>query len=85
MTLENFEAALHPKVRGSWNLHTMLPKELDFFVLLSSTAGIFGSRGQSNYATANTYQDALARYRVSLGQRAVSLNLGRVSRIGYAA
>lgn len=85
MTLENFRLALLPKVQGSWNLHTHLPKKMDFFVLLSSTGGVFGNRGQSNYAAGNTYQDALARHRVSLGEKCISLNLGLILGIGFAA
>ncbi|KAL9600828.1 MAG: hypothetical protein Q9179_003083 [Wetmoreana sp. 5 TL-2023] len=85
MTLGNFEAALRPKVQGSWNLHSHLPKAMDFFILLSSTGGVFGSRGQSNYAAGNTFQDALARYRVSRGEKAMSLNLGLMLEVGFAA
>lgn len=85
MDLENFNAALRPKVQGSWNLHAHLPKGMDFFVLLSSTGGVFGSRGQSNYAAGNTYQDSFARYRVSLGEKAISLNLGLMLAVGFAA
>ena len=83
--MENFRAAVRPKVQGSWNLHAHLPKGMDFFVLLSSTGGVFGSRGQSNYAAGNTYQDSLARYRVSLGEKAISLNLGLMLGAGFAA
>jgi len=85
MSLENFNAALKPKVQGSWNLHAHLPKGMDFFILLSSTGGIFGGRGQSNYAAGNTYQDALARHRVSLRERCMSLNLGLMLEAGFAA
>ncbi|KAI4158229.1 MAG: hypothetical protein LQ342_007640 [Letrouitia transgressa] len=85
MSYENFQSVLRPKVQGSWNLHKHLPKGLDFFVLLSSTGGVFGSRGQSNYATANTYQDSLARYRVSQGEKCISLNLGLMLEVGFAA
>jgi hypothetical protein len=49
---------------------------MDFFVMFSSIAGIFGSRGQSNYAAGNTFQDSLARYRVSIGERGSALDLG---------
>ncbi|KAK6334105.1 hypothetical protein TWF696_002607 [Orbilia brochopaga] len=73
------------KVSGSWNLHNLLPKDLDFFVLLSSVQGIIGSRTQSNYAAANTYQDALAQHRVSCGLKAVSLQLGLMDTDGYLA
>ncbi|KAG9235236.1 hypothetical protein BJ875DRAFT_399470 [Amylocarpus encephaloides] len=85
MSLDDFNQAVNPKSRGSWNLHNHLPKGLDFFVLLASTSGITGAHGQSNYAAGNTYEDALAHYRVSLGQKCVSLNLGLVLSVGFAA
>ena len=44
-----------------------------------------GSRSQSNYAAANTYQDALARHRISNGQKCISLNLGAIVGVGFAA
>ncbi|MCJ1249687.1 hypothetical protein MMC30_006913 [Trapelia coarctata] len=76
MSFEEWKASIAPKVQGSWNLHTLLPHNLDFFILLSSVAGIFGSPGQSNYATGNAYMDALAHHRLSLGLCAASLDLG---------
>ena len=85
MPLEDFNAAIKPKVQGSWNLHNVLPKNLDFFVLLSSLSGVVGSRGQANYACGNTYQDALARYRVANGQKAAVIDLGMVLDVGFVA
>ncbi|KAL9603451.1 MAG: hypothetical protein Q9219_001138 [cf. Caloplaca sp. 3 TL-2023] len=85
MTHDDFTTPLKPKIQGSWNLHTLLPKQMDFFVLLSSIAGVIGNRGQSNYAAGNTYQDALARYRVAQGEKAVSIDLGNVRHVGYIA
>lgn len=58
---------------------------MDFFVLLSSVSGICGQHGQANYAAANTYLDALAHYRVSRGEKAVSINLGAMVSDGYLA
>lgn len=58
---------------------------MDFFVLLSSVAGIFGNGGQANYAAGNTYQDALAVYRSSQGESAVSLDIGYVVEDGIEA
>lgn len=55
MTHEQYIGAVRPKVQGTWNLHQYLPKDMDFFVLLSSSAGIAGSRGQGNYS-AGTWQ-----------------------------
>ena len=85
MTSEDMKAVQAPKVAGSWNLHRALPADMDFFIFLSSFAGVAGSRGQANYAAVNVYQDALARYRVARGQKAISLNLGLMLGIGYAA
>jgi hypothetical protein len=85
MSFEDWRAATRPKVQGSWNLHELLPTGMDFFVMLSSTAGIFGSRGQSNYAAGNTFQDELARHRIGLGEKATALDLGFFSSVGIMA
>ncbi|KAI9683713.1 MAG: hypothetical protein M1822_005903 [Bathelium mastoideum] len=84
-SLSDFQSAVDPKVRGSWNLHSAMPADLDFFVMLSSLSGLLGNHGQSNYASGNAYQDALAHFRVSRGQKAVSLDLGRLDHVGYVA
>lgn len=76
MSLQDWKVAVQPKVQGSWNLHELLPKGMDFFILTSSITGIMGQATQINYAAGNAYQDALARYRISLGEKAVSLDLG---------
>ena len=85
MSANDFHEALKPKVAGTWHLHSHLPKELDFFVLLSSTGAVIGNAGQANYTSGSAYQDALARYRVAQGLKCVSLNLGLMLSIGYAA
>ncbi|KAK6539088.1 hypothetical protein TWF694_010628 [Orbilia ellipsospora] len=77
--------ATEAKVAGSWNLHELLPKDLDFFILLSSVQAVFGARTQSNYNAANTYMDGLALHRVSRGLKAVSVMLGVVTTDGYLA
>ncbi|KAK6598095.1 polyketide synthase [Botrytis cinerea] len=82
MNFEEWSAATSPKVRGTWNLHEALPDNLDFFILLSSIAGVFGSMGQSNYAAGNTFQDAFCLYRSSQGQKTISLRLGIMSDVG---
>ncbi|KAL9036095.1 MAG: hypothetical protein Q9214_006290, partial [Letrouitia sp. 1 TL-2023] len=84
-SLSDFTAVLKPKFNGSWNLHLHLPDNLDFFILLSSVSGITGARAQAAYAAGNTFQNALARHRVSLGQKCISLDLGPVSASGAVA
>lgn len=45
--------------------------------------GVIGGASLAAYNAGNTYKDALAHYRVSRGERAVSLNLGPVPDAGY--
>ncbi|GAM42162.1 hypothetical protein TCE0_043f15878 [Talaromyces pinophilus] len=85
MSYDDFQTAVLPKVQGSWNLHEHLPRTMDFFVMLSSATGILGNRSQANYAAGNTYQDCLARYRVSQNLPATSIDLGTVLSVGYVA
>ncbi|KAJ0123263.1 polyketide synthase 10 [Diaporthe amygdali] len=83
MSYEDWTAATNPKITGSWNLHNVLPHDMDFFVLLSSASGVIGNRGQANYAAGNCFQDALAHHRASLGlKNSVSLDLGPVMGAG---
>jgi polyketide synthase PksN len=72
-TREQFLEVLAPKVTGLINVdQASQEQQLDFFVIFSSTAGSFGNPGQADYATANAFMDAYARYRnelVAQGQR----------------
>ncbi|MCP4459154.1 MAG: KR domain-containing protein, partial [Cytophagales bacterium] len=67
---EEFKAVLAPKVEGAVNLDQAAKEldHLDFFVLFSSGAGATGNAGQADYATANAFMDAFAKYRNSLLQ-----------------
>ncbi len=85
MTVEDWQAVVAPKVQGSWNLHTSLPQDMDFFIMLASFVGITGNRGQANYAAANAYQDALALHRRARGLPATSIDLGWMHGIGVVA
>lgn len=85
MTYTQWEGGIRSKVQTSWNLHSLLPQNLDFFVMLSSLAGIYGSVSQSNYAAGNTFQDTLAQYRTFHGQKATALDLGWMRTIGIIA
>ncbi|KAF3762831.1 hypothetical protein M406DRAFT_45232 [Cryphonectria parasitica EP155] len=89
MTLQSpaeFTKVSDPKVRGAFNMHMAsldLPTPLDFFIMLSSVSGIFGQYGQSSYAAANTYLDALAMHRRGMGLAATSIDLGFVEDVGW--
>ncbi|KAI0392953.1 putative polyketide synthase [Xylariaceae sp. FL0594] len=83
MEYKDWKDAIAPKIDGSWNLHQELPRDLDFFVMLSSVMGILGTGSLAGYNAGNTYQDALARYRVARGERAAALDIGGVVDGGY--
>ncbi|KAJ9293803.1 hypothetical protein DTO271G3_7430 [Paecilomyces variotii] len=54
MSSDEWNAAIDPKIQGTWNLHdASLDQDLDFFLLFSSMGGILGIPGQANYASAN--------------------------------
>jgi acyl transferase domain-containing protein len=85
-TSERFDAVLAPKVQGTWNLHQCtrhLP--LDFFICYSSVSSLMGSPGQSAYAAANRYMDAMAHHRRAMGLPGLSINWGAWAETGMAA
>ena len=73
--MASWQASFGPKVTGTYNLHRIYPV-LDFFITLTSIAGIISSGGQANYAAGNIYMDALCRQRPANGQKSISLDLG---------
>jgi acyl carrier protein len=71
------QAMLRPKIGGAFVLHTLTQKrELDFFVLFSSTAAVWGAAGWAHYAAGNAALDALAYVRRRRGLPGLSVNWG---------
>jgi acyl transferase domain-containing protein len=86
MTRERFEHTLQAKANGAWNLHRQFSdNSLDIFAVYSSVIGILGAAGQSNYAAANTFLDALVHYRRNHHLAGLSVNFGTIADIGLAA
>jgi polyketide synthase PksN len=66
-TKEELQEVLAPKVTGLVNIDQAgKDLNLDFFILFSSLAGSLGNAGQADYAAANAFMDAYARYRNAL-------------------
>jgi acyl transferase domain-containing protein len=83
---DRFGAVMRPKLAGAWSLDRALDgRELDFFVMFSSIAGVLGAPGQSNYAAANAAMDSLAHYRRAQGLSAMTVNWGPWAEVGMAA
>jgi acyl transferase domain-containing protein/acyl carrier protein len=79
-------SVLAPKLVGAWNLHQLTRhKQLDFFILFSSSSSVLGALGQTSYAAGNAFLDALACQRRRLGLPAVSVTWGPWAESGMAA
>ncbi|RSL58093.1 hypothetical protein CEP53_006251 [Fusarium sp. AF-6] len=85
MTFAQWNLAVRTKVQTSWNLHRLLPQDLDFFILLSSLAGVIGQMASANYAAGCSFQDALARHRTEHGLRGLSIDIGWMRNVGIVS
>lgn len=91
MTFAEWQLNTRPRVQGARNLDRTLHSlhsPLDFFVMLASSSGITGPRGQTAYAASNTFLDSFAshlRHHHSPPIRATAIDIGIVSDIGYVA
>uniref|UniRef100_A0A8H7N118 Carrier domain-containing protein n=1 Tax=Bionectria ochroleuca TaxID=29856 RepID=A0A8H7N118_BIOOC len=86
MTAAMWRECVHPKTRGTQNLHLATQNlDLDFFVCFSSISSVIGSVGQANYAAANSYLDALMAHRRAKGLAGATMNVGVVGDVGAVA
>lgn len=86
MSLDDFQTVVSSKVEGTWNLHNVLADApLDFFIALSSVAGVIGNRGQAAYSAANVFLDEFMEYRRAKGLSGTAIDLTAVSDAGYLA
>ncbi len=86
LTTERLSRVMAPKVMGAWNLHrASAGLRLNHFVMFSSVSALVGAAGQSNYAAANCFLDALALHRRAMGLPALTVDWGALSEVGFVA
>ncbi|MEU5808656.1 SDR family NAD(P)-dependent oxidoreductase [Streptomyces sp. NPDC047718] len=82
----DIDTVLRPKAVGARNLEAVIADhDLDWWVIYSSAAALLGSPGQSAYAAANAWLDAVALRRRASGLPAISIAWGPWANVGMAA
>ena len=85
LSRERLERVWAPKAVGAWRLHeATADRKLDWWVGFSSVASLLGSPGQSAYACANAWLDALMSWRRASGLPATAINWGQWAEVGIA-
>ncbi|MFS0896207.1 type I polyketide synthase [Mycolicibacterium litorale] len=85
MTRESLDRVWSAKTAGALRLHrATAERSLDWWLAFSSTSALLGSPGQSAYASANAWVDALVRWRRAAGLPATAINWGPWSDVGMA-
>lgn len=84
LTQEKIEQVFAPKLHGAWNLHWETSNcALDFFIVYSSVATLFGNQGQANYVAANVGLEGLIANRRAKGLPGLSIAWGPIDDTGY--
>jgi acyl transferase domain-containing protein/NADPH:quinone reductase-like Zn-dependent oxidoreductase/7-keto-8-aminopelargonate synthetase-like enzyme/acyl carrier protein len=85
-TEASYAEVMAAKVQGAWNLHQATQGlALDHFICFSSMAALVGSPGQTNYAAANAFVDALVCERRAAGLPGLAIDWGPWAEVGMAA
>ncbi|MBN0043607.1 SDR family NAD(P)-dependent oxidoreductase [Streptomyces actuosus] len=81
----DISAVFRPKVVGALRLDdASRDHDLDWWLVYSSAAALFGSPGQTAYAAANAWLDAMAHQRRAAGRPATSIAWGPWAEVGAA-
>ncbi|MFD8719844.1 SDR family NAD(P)-dependent oxidoreductase [Streptomyces sp. NPDC059629] len=82
----DIDTVLRPKALGARNIEAAIADhDLDWWVIYSSAAALLGSPGQSAYAAANAWLDAVAQRRRASGLPATSIAWGPWENVGMTA
>lgn len=86
LTEERIMKVMRPKMIGTWHLHNATKDmELDYFILFSSIAALYGTPAQSNYSAANSFLDKFADFRRSQGLPGITINWGVLGDVGFVS
>ncbi|MCG8492602.1 MAG: SDR family NAD(P)-dependent oxidoreductase [Sneathiellales bacterium] len=80
---ESLSKVCAPKISGAWHLHTLtLEDPVRLFLLYSSATTYIGNPGQGSYVAANSYLEALAKFRLNKGLPALAVAWGAIDDVG---
>lgn len=86
MDLETMEMVLEAKVKGTVLLDEYFSENsLDWMIFFSSQVATGGSRGQSNYSSANMFMNGMAYQRQRRGLAGSTINIGAIYGVGFVA
>lgn len=74
-SIGDFQKVLSPKLKGTVILDSLTKdQKMDFFVVFSSIASLWGGASGADYAAANAFLDSFSAYRNSKGKPTISIN-----------